>query len=400
MRITIWDMDWFHKQSFIPNYKAQKISSFHKQKGDIVNFVEESEHLTFDYDLLYIIREKKATPLAVRKYIDKQNVKLIGAEFDFYDNNWDLTPEMKMVRPDYSLYVITEKNAYANAHVIQMLDGTKFLPVWQESKNAAISGKQKTYIVDEKIWELSNEDLVRYLDLIKDYKDVAFAHPISLKKITSERFWNKFKNLHFQGGTLFKFKNDYGSEYSEVKQIIDRLAEFKNIHPHMEVQGFPIKAVLYDHWKDGVNGIKDLKRLLKIVDYAKRKKIYVVIKTPKDRMITPYWFFFDMMENWTTESPYISYIEMMLLSLTNRTKASWQEILNNPLKWSVPRVDFLLHVITKYPEVLSYSTRKWGENSIDTTHIDFKKVVEFTYNFEREDTLTKIGEAIKRGEEI
>jgi hypothetical protein len=117
-------------------------------------------------------------------------------------------------------------------------------------------------------------------------------------------------------------------------------------------------------------------------------------------MITPYWFFFDMMENWTTESPYISYIEMMLLSLSNRTKTTWQEILNNPLKWSVPRVDFLLHVITKYPEVLPYATRKWGDNSIDATHINFKKVVEFTYNFEKEDTLIKIGEAIKRGEEL
>jgi hypothetical protein len=400
MRITIWDMDWFHKQSFIPNYRAQKISSFHKQKGDIVNFIEESEHLTFDYDLLYIIREKKATPIPARKYIDKQNVKLIGAEFNFYDNNWDLSSEMKMVRPDYGLYNIPEKNAYSNAHVIQMLDGVKFLPIWQDATNASLSGKQKTYIVDEKIWDLGNEDLNKYLDLIKDYKDIAFAHPIRLKKIISERFWDKFKKLNFQSGTLFKFKNDYGSEYSEVKQIIDKLAEFKSLHPHMEVQGFPVKSVIYDHWKDQTNGIKDLKRLLKITDYAKRKKIYVIIKTPKDRMITPYWFFFDMMENWTTESPFISYIEMMLLSLTNRTKTTWQEILNNPLKWSVPRVDFLLHVITKYPEVLPYTTRKWGENSIDVTHINFKKVVEFTYNFEREDTLAKIGESIKRGEEL
>jgi hypothetical protein len=385
---------------FIPNYRAQKISSFHKQKGDIVNFIEESEHLTFDYDLLYIIREKKATPIPARKYIDKQNVKLIGAEFNFYDNNWDLSSEMKMVRPDYGLYNIPEKNAYSNAHVIQMLDGVKFLPIWQDATNASLSGKQKTYIVDEKIWDLGNEDLNKYLDLIKDYKDIAFAHPISLKKIISERFWDKFKKLNFQSGTLFKFKNDYGSEYSEVKQIIDKLAEFKSLHPHMEVQGFPVKSVIYDHWKDQTNGIKDLKRLLKITDYAKRKKIYVIIKTPKDRMITPYWFFFDMMENWTTESPFISYIEMMLLSLTNRTKTTWQEILNNPLKWSVPRVDFLLHVITKYPEVLPYTTRKWGENSIDVTHINFKKVVEFTYNFEREDTLAKIGESIKRGEEL
>jgi hypothetical protein len=117
-------------------------------------------------------------------------------------------------------------------------------------------------------------------------------------------------------------------------------------------------------------------------------------------MITPYWFFFDMMETWTTESFYISYIEMMLMSVTRRTKTNWQDILNNPTKWSVPRVDFLLHVLTKYPEVIPYAIVKWGDNCIDLDHIDFTKVVEFTYDFEREDTLKKIAEAIKRGEEL
>jgi len=400
MRISIWDMDWFHKQSFIPNHKAQKISSFHKQKGDIINFVEETQHLTFDYDLLYIIREKKLTPFPPRKYIDKENCKLIGDEFDFYDNNYDLTPEMKMVRPDYLLYEVSDKNAYANAHVIQLLDGTKFLPIWQDPINYSKTERKKSYIVDDKIWELSNSDLLKYIDLIKDYKDIAFAYPISLKKAMMGGIWDKFKNLYFQGGTLFRFKNDLGSEYSDCKKIIDRLVEFKQLHPHMEVQGFPVKAVLYDHWKDNLKGIQDLKRLLKITDYAKKNKIHVIIKTPKDRMITPYWFFFDMMETWTTESPYISYIEMMLFSLSTRAKISWQDILNNPNKWSVPRVDFLLHIITKYPETIPYMTRKWENNAIDITHIDFNKIVEFTYNFERKETLQNISEAIKRGEEL
>jgi hypothetical protein len=400
MRISIWDMDWFHKQSFVPNYKAQKISSFHKQKGDIINFIEETEHLTFEYDLLYIIREKKITPFPPRKYIDKQDCKLIGAEFDFYDNYYDLTTEMKMVRPDYSLYDVPEKNAYANAHIIQMLDGNRFLPIWQDPKNVAGTTRQKTYIVDDKIWELPQQDLIKYLDIIKDYKDVAFAHPISLKRAMANQIWGKFKTLNFQAGTLFKFRNDIGSEYEDSRNIINKLKEFKEIHPHMEVQGFPIKAVIYDHWKEKDGGIKDLKRLLKITDYAKKNKIHVIIKTPKDRHITPYWFFFDMMEIWTTESPYISYIEMMLLSSVQRTGLSWQDILNNPKKWSVPRVDFLLHVMTKYPEIISYASRKWGENSIDISHINFSKVVEFTYNFEREETLQKLSEAIKRGEEL
>ena len=136
MRISIWDMDWFHKQSFIPNHKAQKISSFHKQKGDVINFVEKSEHLTFDYDLLYIIREKKATPFPKRQYIDKDNVKLVGQEFDFYDNYYTVPDYIDMVRPDYLLYDLPDSNIYAGAHMIQLLHEDKFLPIWQDFKNA------------------------------------------------------------------------------------------------------------------------------------------------------------------------------------------------------------------------------------------------------------------------
>jgi len=400
MRVTIWDMDWFHKQSFTPNHKAQKISSFHKQKGDIINFIEETQHLTFDYDLLYIIREKKHTPFPKRQYIDKENVKLIGDEFDFYDNHYVLEEVIEMVRPDYELYHIPNSNIYSGAHMIQMLHGTKFLPIWQDPMNIETSRMQKSVIVDEQLWELSDEDLVKYFGLIKDYKYIMFKYPISLKRIVVDNIWQLFKNLDFRSVTIFKFKNDLGSEFDDAKIIIDRLKEFKELHPHINIDGFPVKAVLYDHWLDKTNGIKDLKRLLKITSYAKQSKIKVIVKTPRNRMITPYWFFFDMMENWTTESPYISYVEMMLLSITKRTKTNWQEILNNPSKWSVPRVDFLLHVLTKYPEVIPYAIVKWGDNCIDLNHIDFTKVVEFSYDFEREDTLTRIAEAIKRGEEL
>jgi len=400
MRITIWDMDWFHKQSFEPNYKAQKISSFHKQKGDIVNFVEKSEHLTFEYDLLYIIREKRHTPFPKRQYIDKQNVKLIGREFDFYDNHYELEDFVSMVRPDYMLYDIPNKNIYAGAHMVQMLHGKEFLPIWQDPMNAKMGAGQKTVIVDEELWETTDEVLLKYFDIIKDYKYIMFKYPISLKRITQPHIWELFKNLDFRSVTVFKFKNDLGSEFEDAKLIIDCLKEFKEVHPHINIEGFPIKSVIYDHWQEKSNGIKDLKRLLKITSYAKQNKINVIIKTPRNRMITPYWFFFDMMETWTTESFYISYIEMMLMSVTRRTKTNWQDILNNPTKWSVPRVDFLLHVLTKYPEVIPYAIVKWGDNCIDLDHIDFTKVVEFTYDFEREDTLKKIAEAIKRGEEL
>jgi hypothetical protein len=120
------------------------------------------------------------------QYIDKENVKLIGDEFDFYDNHYVLEEVIEMVRPDYELYHIPNSNIYSGAHMIQMLHGTKFLPIWQDPMNIETSRMQKSVIVDEQLWELSDEDLVKYFGLIKDYKYIMFKYPISLKRIVEK----------------------------------------------------------------------------------------------------------------------------------------------------------------------------------------------------------------------
>ena len=85
-RITIWDMDFYYKRSFVPNPLAMKISSYHKQKGDLINFVEEEHHIKLTYDIYYIIKEKRSTPMPERKLLDDKRVRLIGHDFRFFDN--------------------------------------------------------------------------------------------------------------------------------------------------------------------------------------------------------------------------------------------------------------------------------------------------------------------------
>lgn len=400
MRISVWDIDWYSKKSFLPNYKVQKIVSFHKQKGDFINFITEVEHLSFDYDLMYIVRDNRRSPFPPSKYIDKENVRLVGAEFNYYDNKYTLPAEVEMVRPDYTIYELREENSFANANVIQLLHNKTFLPVIQNPINVAAKGRKKSLLVDDKIWELSDEDLVKYLSLVKDYESIAFLHPISLKRIIDDKFWPQFSSLDFKQNTKFRFKNDLGSDESSCKIIIDKMYELKQKYPHIAINPFPVKAIIFDHWNNKNTGIEDLKRILKIVDYAKQKKVNLIIKTPNDRHITPYWFFFDMLEDWTTYSIDMSYIEMMTSSLTKRSGLQWVQILENYIKWSVPRVDFLLHVITSYPEVLPYTTRKWGDNSIDISSLDFTKVAEFKNYFEREELLNKIQEILNRGDNL
>jgi hypothetical protein len=78
-------MDFFYKKSFLPNPVLMKISSYHKQCGDLVNFIEDDSHLKMSYDLFYILREKNITPKPSGKLIEDNRVRLIGKFFKHFD---------------------------------------------------------------------------------------------------------------------------------------------------------------------------------------------------------------------------------------------------------------------------------------------------------------------------
>lgn len=85
-KVSIWDMDFYYKKSFTPNPIAMKLSSFHKQKGDLINFITEDYHINMSYDLYYIIKEKTSTPKPPGKLLDDKRVKLIGRPLRYFDN--------------------------------------------------------------------------------------------------------------------------------------------------------------------------------------------------------------------------------------------------------------------------------------------------------------------------
>lgn len=85
-RITIWDMDFYHKRSFLPNPLAMKLSGYHKQKEHLINFVTKEEHIGMSFDTFYIIKEKPRTPKPPGHLLHDKRVNLIGKSFKFLDN--------------------------------------------------------------------------------------------------------------------------------------------------------------------------------------------------------------------------------------------------------------------------------------------------------------------------
>ena len=383
-KITIWDMDFFYKKSFQPNPIAMKISSFYKQQNCIVNFVTEDFHKNLSFDEYFIIREKKKTPKPPAKLTDDKRVRLIGKTFKFFDQYWEPTSVISAVRPDYLLYPENEKDAYYNANIAQFYHKKNKLELKQPFENTK-SHHKKTLVIDKEFWDVEEENIVSCLQELKQYKNIAFLHPINLKKIIQNfKIRKLFIELHFSKGTIFKFRNNYGHTIEDASVLFTFIEELKAAHSHVRFSNIPFKAVTLDHWElDVAGGLEDLERCLHIIDEAKRRKVHIRMVSPENRFESPFWYYFEVLEHWTLYLERLSYIEMMLFSASKRMGLYWFQILNNPKKWITPNTYFLLSVMTKKREwIEKYGYRQWEDNFIDKSQINWGAVETYIGSWE------------------
>lgn len=376
-RVSIWDMDFYYKKSFSPNPLAMKLSSFHKQQGDLINFISEEYHITMSYDVYYIIKEKVNTPKPPGKLIDDKRVRLIGTPMRFFEHYWHPSPIISAVRPDYTLYPEKPRDPYYNANIAQFYHEGRLIEVRQPFDNA-IAHHKKTLVIDKNFWDAKNEEIIFCLLELQNYKNIAFLHPINLKKIMeSETIQNLFIDLHFSQGTIFRFRNNYGQEYEDALVLFDFIRRLKEKHRHVQFTNIPFKAVTKDHWESREDALIDLERSMKIIDKSKEMKILVRMVSPPQRTETPYWYYFEPLEFWTLQMPTMSYIEMMLFSAMKRSGLQWFQILNDERKWFTPNTYFLLKMLLKTDLVTKYGMRQWGDTFIDRKMIDIKELMKF-----------------------
>lgn len=68
-------MDYYYNRNNDPNPDVMRIASFHKQKGDYVNFILQETEIEYPFDIFYIIRENKDTPLPPARFYGRHGVK-------------------------------------------------------------------------------------------------------------------------------------------------------------------------------------------------------------------------------------------------------------------------------------------------------------------------------------
>lgn len=374
MNISIWDLDWFYKKTTLPNVDCMRLSSYYKQKGYSVSFIKDLTDLNIKYEKIYIKKDLDETPYPSINILNDNKTVLLGKGFR-YNQAKQLNAIITACRPDYLLYDIDEHNSYANANFITFYAGKTLIKTRQDFHNT-LKYTKRTIVTDTFLWKAPHDEILFCLEELKNEKNVVFLNPISIKTILSnENIKKKFLKINFSIGTIFKWKNDYSNNVKDINNIINFLLDLKQ-NTKSNIGFIPIKSF---NETDNVEDNFDIIFLncMLIIDLFKKNNLKCRIIVPKELNNTKKYFF-NLLEDWTTNYFELSFIEYILHNLCYKSGILWYNILNNPIKWRNKNIDFLLYLLTskKWEDYRYLLYRKNKDEDLNYKLINFNKIKE------------------------
>lgn len=367
MRVSIWDVDYFYKKTGV-NYDCMKISSYHKQRGDKINFITSEFQAAMQCDVMYITKEDESLKNPPIKYTTSNKSKIWGKGMK-YLVNYKIPAVILACRPDYLLYQLEDK--FDRSDAIQFFDyDGKLLPKRQDEKNTFKN--KKTLVIDKMFWSSSKENLLFALQQLKRRKNIAFLEPISIKRILSDVEIEKtFLELNFTVESRFEWRNNYGSSLEEALRIIDFIARLNE--RTTSFVGVPrFAAITSDHFSDQNNALADLKRCLLIMAEAKKRKVPCEFKPLKTRLDTPYIHLFETIIKWSQKSRKMSLVEFAARPLMNNYKCSLEELFIKNEWWINESFCAIVALMVKMEEDLELFLIRWGKKSLPITKINME----------------------------
>ena len=346
MRITIWDLDYYYnkeRNSF--NADVMKIAGYHKQKGDVINFVLCKDDIYRPYDVYYIIKENSKTPNPPKDFFVNSKVKWYGKAFKARRNLW-MSDEMIAARPDYLLYPNYAEKEHPYAQLRLFNDKAQLLNAVQDWTNTL---SNIVMVTDTTMWYSDKKSIITALKVLQKMEKVAFLEPIWLQKLVSDKdIKEEFMKLKLSSTYKIIWQR---INISQFKESLEFLQEFKKTYPKIGGAEILIDWRRKDasHWDNKENALVDFQMAKNTIDIAKSAGIKAVIMMPKNRLDTPYFFLFEVLNEWTSKFPHLSWIEFLIKKYGyNKTDtlyhpSDWSELFRDLLRQTWRDKTLMLH---------------------------------------------------------
>lgn len=366
MKVTIWDLDYYHAsdKKNMKNPDAMKISSYHKQRGDTVNFVLKKDDIYRPYDLYYVIKEKQKTPLPPVDFFVNHHVRWWGKAFKIRIN-WQMPDEMLICRPDYLLYPEFDTKEERSEHIRLFNSKKQLLPRTQDWKNTF---KNKFALVtDEFMWDAKDDDIIQALQIIQNCKNVSFLYPIKIEKILfNKKIKEEFLKIHLIRGSQLEWTIINAALVDDAWEFLTQLKQ-KN-------KGLNLKGITVDyevtgvsHWISREAAQKDFEYLKALINRAKDECFKIIIKMPTNRLDTPYFFLLEELSIWTKKHIQKSWLEYLTARFGD-PYIGFVEYWNKPSVWSELFRDLLRQTWTDRKFLLN----EWGGKQVNEMNIAWK----------------------------
>lgn len=359
MRVTIVDVEWYSRIRFVPNEWCMRISSYHKQLGDIINFATDKFTLKLDFDLMYMVREDIMTPLPDIDMLDER-LRLYGRGFKFYSRySKELDDIILACRPDYLLYPLREENVQINANFVHFFgNDNKLLPKIQDYHNTRRT-KREIIVTDKDFWKHSDEEIAECFKWLKDDFSVSFQTPIYLDDIIAspqktEMFWQI--HLKWEANTVYvdvsnQQKLNFFIKY--LRQNCKRQIITPKFITHIKYGA--------SHFEHDKQPFMDFAFYMRAMDLFKKEKIWMIFIAPP-RLESPFWFHFEDLEAWSTNQHLLSFIDFMCRYRGRIKVWDLKDYLSNSLLWTDDATQRLMSLWRNYPELMEQvAHREWGD---------------------------------------
>ena len=296
MRVTIWDLDYYYtkKKTNCFNSTAMRISSYHKQMNDQINFVLKEDDIRRPYDIYYVIKEKEKTPNPPGDFFLNTKVRFIGKAFKM--RAWQLPDIMLAVRPDYLLYPEKNTRIERSEHIQLFNSQAKLLPRIQNYTNS-FKGQKRVILTDKYMWFADKKSIIHAFKVLSEIKNLSFSEPIWIQKLyTDKELKDAFFKLNLTPGAHLEWLPVDAENFEEAFQV---LLEAQNQWPQVAIGALTVKFKNLKHWDSWLAAYRDFNEIKSMILRGKKVGIQIKIDPFEQRIETPYFFLFEEISKWT-----------------------------------------------------------------------------------------------------